>query len=227
MDGPPALGAGGPEFKSRRPDQNISGVFFSLLKAPFTSTPICGILADRRSGFASRLLSESSPHNEFTKTRRGRSAIQKLLNGGKLSPRHLASMGKIQGTLCISRLIEHRKCKSVITSQAQLALRRVPLNCLRISWLNLGSARSWRRFANFSCPFRIHHASFVLNHLRLRSFAQKHPCSPGPPMREFCRSLFRAERSARRSRITCLLSLCSIARRHPLRASLQRRHARS
>ena len=32
----PALGAGGPEFKSRRPDQNISLVFFKLMKAPFT-----------------------------------------------------------------------------------------------------------------------------------------------------------------------------------------------
>src|SRR6266481_4984154 len=51
LSSPPALGAGGPEFKSRRPDQNISRVFFSILKAPFTSNPICGILADRRSGF--------------------------------------------------------------------------------------------------------------------------------------------------------------------------------
>jgi hypothetical protein len=48
-DSAPDLGAGGPEFKSRRPDQNISRVFFGLLKAPFTSTPICGILADRSS----------------------------------------------------------------------------------------------------------------------------------------------------------------------------------
>jgi len=32
---PPALGAGGPEFKSRRPDQNISRVFFSLTKVLF------------------------------------------------------------------------------------------------------------------------------------------------------------------------------------------------
>ena len=48
-DSTPDLGAGGPEFKSRRPDQNISRVFFSLLKAPFTSNPICGILADRSS----------------------------------------------------------------------------------------------------------------------------------------------------------------------------------
>jgi hypothetical protein len=31
-----ALGAGGPEFKSRRPDQNVSRVFFNLLKALFT-----------------------------------------------------------------------------------------------------------------------------------------------------------------------------------------------
>ena len=32
----PALGAGGPEFESRRPDQNISRGFFDLLKARFT-----------------------------------------------------------------------------------------------------------------------------------------------------------------------------------------------
>jgi hypothetical protein len=32
-------------------------------------------------------------------------------------------MGEIQGTLRASRLIDHRKCKSVITRQAQLALR--------------------------------------------------------------------------------------------------------
>jgi hypothetical protein len=55
----PALGAGGPEFESRRPDQNISPVFFSLLKVLFHSKLICGILADRRSGYTSRLLSES------------------------------------------------------------------------------------------------------------------------------------------------------------------------
>jgi len=50
------------------PTKNISRVFFYLLKAPFTSNPICGILADRRSGFVSPLLSESSPHDEFSKT---------------------------------------------------------------------------------------------------------------------------------------------------------------
>src|SRR6266478_7685488 len=31
--GMPALGAGGPEFESRRPDQNISRVFFSLIES--------------------------------------------------------------------------------------------------------------------------------------------------------------------------------------------------
>jgi len=50
------------------PTKNISRVFFYLLKAPFTSNPICGILADRWSGFVSPLLSESSPHDEFSKT---------------------------------------------------------------------------------------------------------------------------------------------------------------
>src|SRR5438309_2152155 len=53
------------------------------------------------------------------KTWGGRSAVQKLLNGGKLSTRHLASMGKIQGTLCISRLINSQKCNSVMTHWAQ------------------------------------------------------------------------------------------------------------
>jgi hypothetical protein len=49
--------------------------------------------------------------------------MQKVLNGGKLSARYLASMVKIQGTLRISRLFDHRKCRSVIKRQAQLALR--------------------------------------------------------------------------------------------------------
>ena len=38
-DSPAALGAGGLEFKPPRPDQNISRVFFSLLKAFFTQNP--------------------------------------------------------------------------------------------------------------------------------------------------------------------------------------------
>ncbi len=109
LDGPPALGAGGPEFKSRRPDQNMSRVFFYLLKAPFTSNPICGNLAGRRSQFASCLVSVSSPHDEFCKNTGGRRAIQKPLTASKLNARHPASMGKIQGTLCISGLINLRK----------------------------------------------------------------------------------------------------------------------
>ena len=76
----PDLGAGGPRFKSGRPDQNISRVSFCLLKAPFTPPPICGILAGRRSQSATRLMPKSSPRDKFSKTRRGRSAIQKLLN---------------------------------------------------------------------------------------------------------------------------------------------------
>jgi hypothetical protein len=123
-DSPAGLGAGGHRFKSGRPDQNISRVFLSLLKAPFTSNPICGILADRSSGFASRLLYESSPHDEFAKTRGGRSAFQKLWNGRKLIGSDLASMGKIRGTLRISRLSK---------SRARLSPRfAAPLNCFLI-----------------------------------------------------------------------------------------------
>ncbi len=154
----------------------------------------CGIPAGRRSRFASRLIPKSSPDDKYLETWGGRSANRKLLNGGKLSAHYLASMGKIQGTLRISRLIEHRKYKSVITSQAHLALRRVPLNCLRISWLNLGSARSWRRFANFSCPFRIHHASFVLNHLDCAHLRRNTPfadyCAPTVHQKIFPRASY-------------------------------------
>jgi len=41
-DSPAGLGAGGPRFKSGRPDQNISRVFFSFLKAAFSKLT-CGL----------------------------------------------------------------------------------------------------------------------------------------------------------------------------------------
>jgi len=59
------------------------------------------------------------------KTRGGRSAIQKLLNERKLIARHLTSMGEIQGTLCISRLLNFRNRKLVITHSGRPELRNV------------------------------------------------------------------------------------------------------
>jgi len=61
----------------------------------------------------------------FSETRGGRSAIQKLLNGRKLIARHLTSMGKIQGILCISRRLNLRRCKLVITHSGRPELRNV------------------------------------------------------------------------------------------------------
>jgi len=112
-----ALGAGGPRFKSGRPDQNISRIFFSFIKSSFHPQLRCGILPGRRSGFASRLISKTSLHADYAKTRVGRSAIQKLLNRSKLSARHLASMGRIMGTLRICRLIELWRNESMSASQ--------------------------------------------------------------------------------------------------------------
>ena len=63
--------------------------------------------------------------SKHAKTRGGRSATQKMLNGGKLGARHLASMGKIMGTLCILVFINRGKYKSVITHWAQPALHSV------------------------------------------------------------------------------------------------------
>jgi hypothetical protein len=51
LSGMPALGAGGPGFKSGRPDQNI----LRLSEGPFTQSLHCGILPDRRSRVTSRL----------------------------------------------------------------------------------------------------------------------------------------------------------------------------
>src|SRR5258707_9555549 len=98
-----ALGGGGPEFKSRRSDQKYFPYFLQLIKSVLHPKLHCGILADRSSQFASRLVSESSPHDKFSETRGGRSAIQKPLSGRKLIARDLASMGKIHETLRISR----------------------------------------------------------------------------------------------------------------------------
>jgi hypothetical protein len=79
---------------------------------------------------------KSSSHDKFSEARGARSAIQKPLNGGQLSARHLASMGKIRGTLCISRLLNLRICKLVVTHSgrpelcnvSQFVVLIVPLN---------------------------------------------------------------------------------------------------
>jgi hypothetical protein len=56
--GTPALGAGGPEFKSRRPDQMYPAYFLQLIESTVHPKLRCGILADRRSEFASPLILE-------------------------------------------------------------------------------------------------------------------------------------------------------------------------
>src|SRR5260370_40031512 len=109
----------------RAPRPKHLAYFLQFIKSPLHPKLHCGILPGRRSGFASRLVSKTSPHADYAKTRVGRSAIQKLLNGGKLSARHLASMGEIIGTLCISSLINLRKCKSVTTRYGRRTLLRV------------------------------------------------------------------------------------------------------
>jgi len=75
---------------------------------------------------------------EFSKTRRGRSAIQKLLNGRKLIGSDLASMGKIRGTLRISRMIWSSEMQ-ISKSRARLSSRfAVPSQLLRHSLVEVG-----------------------------------------------------------------------------------------
>jgi hypothetical protein len=105
------LGRRRPPVQIRAPRPKHLAHFLELIKSPLHPKLHCGILPDRRSRFAGRLIPKTSLHAEDAKTRVGRSAIQKLLNGGKLRARHLASMGKIMGTLCISHIIDLRKPK--------------------------------------------------------------------------------------------------------------------
>jgi hypothetical protein len=59
-DSPAGLGAGGPEFKSRRPDQMYPAYFLQLIESTFHPKLRCGILAHRSSEFASPLILEIS-----------------------------------------------------------------------------------------------------------------------------------------------------------------------
>src|SRR5580693_8906765 len=57
----PALGAGGPRFKSGRPDQNHPPYFLQITKSAVHPKLICGIPAGRRSQSATCLMQKSSP----------------------------------------------------------------------------------------------------------------------------------------------------------------------
>lgn len=60
IDDTPDLGAGGPEFKSRRPDQMYPAYFLQLIESTFHPKLRCGILAHRSSELASPLILEIS-----------------------------------------------------------------------------------------------------------------------------------------------------------------------
>src|ERR1700674_5064671 len=119
-----------PPVQIRTPRPKHLAYFPGLIKIPLHPIFHCGILPDRRPGFASRLISTTSLHAEFAETRVGRSAVLKLLNAGKLSSRHRNSMGKIRGTLRISRVINIRKCKSDSRARTRVFFDGVSKVCL-------------------------------------------------------------------------------------------------
>jgi hypothetical protein len=96
-DSPAGLGAGGPRFESGRPDQKYLQYFLQLIKSVLHARPHCGIQADRRSEFVIRVIPKSSPQDKYSKTGRGRSAIQKLLNGRNLKKAHGVGEGETGG----------------------------------------------------------------------------------------------------------------------------------
>src|SRR5271156_425986 len=94
-DDTPALGAGGLEFKSPRPDRNYRPHLLQVTNCVLHQELQCGNPAGRSAVVASSVIPKSSHHDEFAKIWGGRSATWKLLNGGTLSAHHLASMVKI------------------------------------------------------------------------------------------------------------------------------------
>ena len=76
-DSPARLGAGGREFKSRRPDHCMFCFSYHLEMIAFCYYP-CEFLADRRSVFASHSISITSLHCEKARTQKGNEENQQV-----------------------------------------------------------------------------------------------------------------------------------------------------
>src|SRR5713101_6556006 len=109
----PALGAGGPRFKSGRPDQFISFVYRHLAALAFWCHLPCGLLPGRRSDFATYSIPMISMYGNQTKTPGGKSASRKLLNWRELSGHFLLVWGKMWGPCALLGGLAHgRTCIS-------------------------------------------------------------------------------------------------------------------
>jgi len=76
----PALGAGGPEFKSRRPDQQYRAHFVGVIETALHHTLTCGFLLGRRSRLASHSVLITLEFGVRAKTAGDRSAKENALN---------------------------------------------------------------------------------------------------------------------------------------------------
>jgi hypothetical protein len=74
------LGAGGPEFKSRRPDQQYRAYFLGFIKIALRQFFPCGFLLGRRSRFASHSILITLEFGVRAKTAGDRSAMENALN---------------------------------------------------------------------------------------------------------------------------------------------------
>jgi hypothetical protein len=70
----PALGAGGLPVQIRAHPPKHLAYFLGLIKIPLHPVFLSEILADRRFGFASRLIPKTSLHDEFAKN--GKAGVQ-------------------------------------------------------------------------------------------------------------------------------------------------------
>jgi hypothetical protein len=96
------LGAGGPEFESRRPDQSILFVLHYLESHIFL-LQLLWISRRQEVGFCKSFNLHNFIHCAQARIQKGRSSIKKLLNSLSLKGCDGAGEGKTGGTFCTSR----------------------------------------------------------------------------------------------------------------------------
>jgi hypothetical protein len=86
----------------RAPTKNIQCIFFSLFKTNFTPNLQCGMLARRRSQFATPSVPETCCARKIQERKRQECGLLNYSVGTSYLP-YPINMGEIQGTPCIPR----------------------------------------------------------------------------------------------------------------------------
>jgi hypothetical protein len=151
-DRTPDLGAGGLRFKSGRPDQKYLACILLLIESAVHLKPHLW-----NSGRQEVWIRKSCSFREFAtwricKNMRRQECYAESIERREVKRALFGKYGENSGDL--THFSPYRSSEMQISNHAPGSARAspAPLGCLRTSWLNLGSARSWRRLANSICP---------------------------------------------------------------------------